>query len=627
MITVIQDIPLSKLVPASCNVRRTGRSAGLEELAASIAAHGLLQNLTVRPHGANGKKKSGACFEVIAGSRRLAALQLLAKRKALAKDAPVPCHVMEDGAAEEIGLAENILQCPMHPADQYEAFAALHRDHGMNAEDIAARFGATPAIVRQRLRLGAVSPKLLQLYREEELTLDQLTAFAIADDHGLQERVWEELGWNNSRAAILAALHPQAVHADDPRAQFVGLASYEAGGGALTRDLFDEDGGFLTDPALLNQMVRDRLQPVADEMAGEGWKWVRIEPVYDHSLTAELRRVYPEAAPLSEEQQAQLDGLEARYNELAEQAEDDSSDALADEIDQLEQEIAALTGTEVFATEVIAKAGVIVSLDRTGQPRIERGLIRPEDDDRKASRKSSNGHASEGEQAGKSSDLPGNLVAELTAYRTAGLRNDLALNSDLALIVFLHALAAATFQHRGADSSCLQITPRSAYLGGLAKGIEESPAMQQIEARHAAWAKRIPSDSVALWTFIRGLEPDERAGLLAHCVSLTIDAVLPPGAHRTGKHAHADVLAQALNLDMCQYWKATPQTYLARVSKDRILDAVRDGVSPQAADNLAALKKPAMVSAAADRLADRDWLPDLLRNPVAERAAGEPLHS
>ena len=74
----IELIPLSKLIPCPANVRRTGRNDGIEELAASIKAHGLLQNLQVRA-GAGGK------FEVVAGQRRLAALKLLAKAKDLAQ--------------------------------------------------------------------------------------------------------------------------------------------------------------------------------------------------------------------------------------------------------------------------------------------------------------------------------------------------------------------------------------------------------------------------------------------------------------------------------------------------------------------------------------------------------------
>jgi len=95
-------------------VRKTGAKIGIEELAASIEAHGLLQNLQVM-------EAASGTFEVVAGGRRLAALKLLAKRKALSKDAPIPCNVLASEHATEISLAENEMRQAMHPADQFEA--------------------------------------------------------------------------------------------------------------------------------------------------------------------------------------------------------------------------------------------------------------------------------------------------------------------------------------------------------------------------------------------------------------------------------------------------------------------------------------------------------------------------
>ena len=114
----IQMIPLNQLIPSAANVRKTGAHLGIEELAGSIAAHGLLQNLQVRP-GAKGK------YEVVAGGRRFAALKLLAKRKALGAKTPIACEVRGADDAGEISLAENMMRMPMHPADQFEAFGAL----------------------------------------------------------------------------------------------------------------------------------------------------------------------------------------------------------------------------------------------------------------------------------------------------------------------------------------------------------------------------------------------------------------------------------------------------------------------------------------------------------------------
>jgi len=156
----MQTIPLARLVPSPDNVRKT--KTGIDGLAASIAAHGLLQNLTVRP-------ASGKNFEVLAGGRRLAALQLLAKQKKIAADHPVPCVVRGGDDATEISLAENEMREAMHPADQFEAFKKL-ADQGKGPEEIAARFGTTPRVVAQRLKLAVVSPKLIAAYRKGDMT-------------------------------------------------------------------------------------------------------------------------------------------------------------------------------------------------------------------------------------------------------------------------------------------------------------------------------------------------------------------------------------------------------------------------------------------------------------------------
>ena len=72
------------------------------------------------------------------------------------------------------------------------------RDQGLGEEAIAARFFVTPQVVRQRLKLAAASPKLLDLYAADELTLEQLMAFCVSDDHTRQGEVWDALqrGWN-----------------------------------------------------------------------------------------------------------------------------------------------------------------------------------------------------------------------------------------------------------------------------------------------------------------------------------------------------------------------------------------------------------------------------------------------
>jgi ParB family chromosome partitioning protein len=341
--TFVEMIPLSKLVPSPSNVRKTGRDLGIEELAASIAAHGLLQNLTVRPVLDAERNETGK-YEVVAGSRRLAALKLLAKRKVIQKNHAVPCALVTAFSGEEVSLAENIFQAPMHPADQYEAFAKLHAQEGQSAEDIAARFGVTPTVVKQRLRLGAVSPVLMDIYREGEMTLEQLMAFTITDDHALQERVWKELTWNKSKEMIRRLLVEGHIEATDRRALYIGIDAYEAAGGHIVRDLFDaEHEGYFDDPELLHRLVGEKLDREAELVRAEGWKWVLVAPEFHYSAASGMRRVFPEAVSLTDGDQAKLDALESEHEALSIRHSDENlTDELAGEFERLEAAIEAL---------------------------------------------------------------------------------------------------------------------------------------------------------------------------------------------------------------------------------------------------------------------------------------------
>jgi ParB family chromosome partitioning protein len=609
MTTTIQEIPLAKLIPSVANVRKTNRNEGIGELAASIKAHGLLQNLTVR----KGTGANKSLFEVIAGGRRLAALRKLAQRKQIEKNSRIRCHVLNGESAEEISLAENVMQCPMHPADQYEAFAKLHNEQGMSAEDIAARFGVTAAVVKQRLKLGAISPKLMKLYRDDELNLDQLTAFAFTDDHAAQERVWLELGWNKDRRAILQALTGEQVPTDDRRVRFVGLATYEQAGGAVTRDLFDGDGaGYCADPALLKQLVRDKLQRAAKKVMAEGWKWVAVDPDFDHEGAAGMRRVYPQ---LSAEDETKCKDLESERDALYETATEEGAEEVSEEefsakVEALEQQITAYAAKEQYRPEDVTLAGAFVCLGPDGKPRIERGHVRAEDVPHEDATENERG---EDASAAAKPLISEKLVAELTAHRTSALRNELGQNPAMALVTLTHALAAALFFH-APDVSCLRVAVRGTHLASHASGIGDSLAETEINERHEAWAKRMPRETGGLWEFVAGLADGERLALLAHCVSLGTDAVQSKGADR-GALAHADVLARAVGLDMTRYWQPTAASYFGRVSKERIMEAVRETDGDAAARHISGFKKQAMAEAAEKALTGKAWLPEPLRTP------------
>src|SRR5690606_5447336 len=170
-----------------------------------------------------------------------------------------------------------------------------------------ARFFVAPAVVRQRLRLIAVSEKLIEAYVAEEMTLEQLMAFTLTPDHARQEQVWDAVqqGWNKDTWYIRRLLPGSAVNASDRRACFVGIEAYTAAGGTVTRDLFENDrGGWLQDPALLDRLANEKLKAEADKLAEEGWKWISAAIDFPYGHTAGLRRLKGEPVEMTEEKEA-----------------------------------------------------------------------------------------------------------------------------------------------------------------------------------------------------------------------------------------------------------------------------------------------------------------------------------
>jgi len=444
-----QDIPFNKLVLSQANVRRVKAGISVEALAEDIARRTLLQSLNVRPvHDAGGAETG--MYEVPAGGRRFRALELLVKQKRLARNAPIPCIVRTGGLAEEDSLAENVQRAPLHPLDQFRAFQAL-RDAGLGEEEIAARFFVSPAQVKQRLKLAAVSPKLLELYAEDEITLEQLMAFTVTTDTVRQEQVWQALAqsYNREPYHIRRLLTEGSVRASDKRARFVGLAAYEAAGGSVMRDLFEhDDGGWLQDPALLDRLVAAKLQAEARTVAAEGWKWVEVATEFAHGHTARLRRASGEPVPLTDEEQARRDTLQAEYDQLRETYAD--ADELSDEVDQRLDEIETALDTldqrlPVYGPADIARGGAFVSIGSDGKLRVGRGFVRPEDEvqpttepggdtdggsePKEASRGTVINAAGQPSEIVETTDeddgsrpLPDRLVTELTAHRTGAAR-------------------------------------------------------------------------------------------------------------------------------------------------------------------------------------------------------------
>ncbi len=633
-----RDIPFNKLVLSQSNVRRVKAGVSIEELAEDIARRTLLQSLTVRAVLDEACAETGI-YEVPAGGRRFRALELLVKQKRLAPTAPIPCVIRTEGLAEEDSLAENIQRAPLHPLDQFRAFQTL-REKGNSEEDIAAAFFVSVNVVRQRLKLAAVAPALLDLYADDAMSLDQLMAFTVNPDHQRQSEVWEALknGYTREPYHIRRLLTEGAVRAADKRARFVGVEAYEAAGGVILRDLFsDAEDGWLQDAGLLNRLVAEKLEASAAEIRGEGWKWIETAIDFPYGHIFGLRRIAGEQPAPTETEQTTYDVLKSEYDKLHEQH--DGAEELPEDVDrrlgELEAEIETIESRPWrFPLEEVARAGAFISLDPSGQLRIERGYVRPEDEPKALIDEGSTAQVcsdaaepldsttADCAGANRTDDadeddcrpIPDRLIADLTTFRTLALRDALSLSPEFAKLAVIHTMALTIFYHQRVDS-CLMIDIREgAASASRVEGLADFPPAHKYAERHAAFAISLPQESSQLWGALCSMGEAGRDALFAHCAAFAVDAAIEPYNRRPRAIAHADALAGALELDMhATGWRPTEANYFGRITKAHILDAVREGKGEESAERMAGKKKAEMAAAAEELLRESTWLPQALR--------------
>ena len=658
-----RDIAFDRLVLSQSNVRRVKAGVSIGELAEDIARRTLLQGLNVRPLLGEDGGETGM-FEIPAGGRRYRALELLVKQKRLAKDAPVPCIVQQAAAnilAEEDSYAENAVREALHPLDQFRAMQAMV-DKGNAVEAIAAHFMTTPPVVRQRLKLASVSPALHDLYAEDDMTLDQLMAFTVSDDHERQIQVWEMLAhsYNKSPSFIRQKLTENSVRAGDKRVRFITVDAYLAAGGGIVRDLFEaDDGGWLTDPALLDRLVDEKLGAVAAHIGKEGWLWVQTAIDMPWSATTGLRRLVSTEVAMTADEEAKLAELETEADELSDEwsEEPDVPAEVHARLEAIEAEIGALTDRPLIFDETeMVYGGAFVSVDYDGTVRIDRGFVRPEDepvaeqeedvDDGGVGDGGDTGEAGAthtdvaadpgaGEDAKEDGlkPLPERLVSDLTAWRTLALQDAFAQNPQAAFAAVLHALVLSAF-YRTSNETCLELSVSTVYFTNEPAGLRDCAPARSIDARHKAWGDRLPNEDVDLWDALLALDANEQASLFAHCASLGVNAqdeIVPRyGSGRVSTRiverriAHSHILARAVNLDVAAAgWRPTADGYFRGVTKARLLADVTEARGEEFADMIDHLKKPDMAREAEKLLEETDWLPEPLRTPTDETAVDD----
>lgn len=423
--------------------------------------------------------------------------------------------------------------------------------------------------------------------------------------------------------------------------RFVGLDAYTAAGGGVRRDLFSDDeatGTTLIDAALLERLVRDKLETLAEPVRAEGWAWVNAVP---HLSPAE-RQAFQGAPrqrrePTAKEArriavlQGRLDRTDATLEEAYDADDEDRAETLHQRREALAAELGAVQSQlSGHAPEVRAMAGVIVTLDREGQLLMHRGLLREAEAKAlralDAARQSAangqtpaeDGSDSDGSNPGDTphgaEHLSDRLARRLSAHHTAALQTEIARHPQVALASLVHILVQQALQggYRNALPLGLRLSLRDR-LEDLAPDWPESPAVLALGELRQAWSDQLPQDPGELFAKLLAMPQDELVQLLALCTAPAVDVVTP---RATASQPGAE-LAQALGLDMAAWWKPTADSYFQHVPKASILQAVAQ-FAPNEVPRLSKLKK-AEIAQEAERLAEGSgWMPAVFRRKVPE---------
>ena len=644
---MIKTIPLNKLVLSPRNVRRATNEQADLELKTDIEAHGLLQNLVV-----TGAAKPKGSFAVEAGGRRLRALQSLAGEGKIAKSHEVCCFVLEGGHAfaQEASLAENFQRLSMNPADECLAFLALI-EQGSDVEGIARRFGLTTRFVEGRLRLATLAPVVFEALGAGEISLEIAKAYAATPDQERQAYVFEQMshGYGAAYPDSIRRMMTQATAcATDRRARFVGEEAYVAAGGRIERDLFADDTATRwLDVALLERLAAEKMESLAAETAaaaGLGWVRPSLERWIGGDQTEGLRRVTIESPPLTDEESAAVDALEAEIEDLVAELEDEETadkarDASEAKIRDLNDRIDSIVNKPpVIDEELKPRVGAFLILDEQGRSRLDTTYYteKSQGDEAAPDEESGGISARSSAKPGKAAGLSQRLVDELAMQRRDILAVHIAADPGLALdlAIFLMIDRDAGYSCEKSGSSLVAMPPSNPVFGFKTP---QAPATfasaEATEALDRGWAEG--KTRAERFDAFRALPEEARAAWLGHAVARTLEPSLNLAGERSCSfHDH---LGRLLGIEVARWWRPAGANFFDRVPKSVTLAALSEVGGPDFASRYASAKKAELAQScerifAGDFIGEVEvkeaalaWLPEAMRfAPAPVSAEPEP---
>lgn len=593
------QISLKNLTLSPINVRKVKTSAEEDaQLRALIESQGVLQNLIVIPSpDAEGR------YEVIAGGRRLSALNHLLAEGKINAEFPVRCVVKTESEAIEASLAENY-RSDMHPADRFVAYKAM-LDAGRSIEDIAKRFGKTVTEVKKLLKLGAVSPVILDAFRSQEMNFDMVMAFTVTDDQKAQESVFAEVKdqYHPSPRFVRQKLLNTDVTTDDTTFKFVGQEAYEAAGGTLSEDLF-ADSQYVNDVDLLNRLADEKLDKLQESFKAEGWGFVEatLDGGYSHPL-----RFAPcidgETITAPDSVIQEFEAKERELEGLMEAAPDHEDEEANERFRQLNEELndlkATIDASREFSDEQKQSTGVLLSVDfRTGELVTKVGIALPKKQPEKA--QNEDGTTTEAPKPTESHALKSDLEAYRLQALEAAMMQKAEICLDITIFTMAKAVLAGSTWYRRPLGVDLDVNTFSA-----TKDIEETSAAAEIrkhrDALDLSWLAQ--EGDLEQFKAFQKLSRASKLNILAHCSAQTL---------RCATNEVEQYVAEQIKFDLSKHWQPTKANYFNRIKKGKLIEILKELKGDEFALSQADAKKGDLATILDELDETTGWLPESL---------------
>ncbi len=527
------NLKLSELGLSPENMRKTAtKKKSDSSLKASIKTLGIIQNLVVSPKDSTGK------YLVEAGGRRFAQCLSLVGDGHYSLDTTVPVRIVDVEKGEKakaLSLSENYHREATNPVDDFEAFTYLSDVDGLSVTDISKQFGVTKRFVEQRLSLGTVAPRLLELARAGKLELELLEAFSISKDHPKQIEIYELLKNDQFRFNsnnIRTYLTDEATSDNNKLVKYVTLKAYKKAGGIVITDLFG-DNSYLADQELFDSMLNEKIGLEVSELE-KVWKWVDVEfklqswEVSEYSTIGREFKKKPKALltnlKVKQERLDELDNMDRDGEDWSDKLHKEWVD-IDDVIESIETEIESY---KIPQKNEMAFAGCVVTINDDGGLVVHPGLVRDEDFEalevfRNPDRAKPKSDESDVEMTEENEPMYSQaLLQDLSAYKKSLMKAALIENTSLSSDLAMFSICVEVFVS-GWGKNPLDLTVKDTKEESSKKDIADSKAQKMLDDNLATLDRSwVVDNTVESLKLFRALSNKSKKELMAYCASISL---------------------------------------------------------------------------------------------------------